>query len=259
MVKISLPATLGQKAEKAEGEADKTEILIPAADDVQTVPARSQTPTLSRILCVTIALVILLSTMVLGIICTYKYYHLTQAPRDNLFHCTVLYDEDAISVQKGGRMQLEEDVEIRLDDDVELINVPVPEFEGGDAANIIHDFYQSLTAYHDLSLDRCYIIELNRTIILPPRNLWELLAKMKLGTYLPQTYIIQEEMEVTEQIGNVHQLGSFIRQLCSGKKTYKLKRKNVQRTIDKRDVKNCRRIRHLVNIFVVEASICEKE
>lgn len=258
MVKISLPATLGQKPGKAEGEADKTEVLIPAADDVQTVPAGTRTPTLSCILCVTIALVILLSTVVLGIICTYKYYHLAQARRD-LFTCTILYDEYDISEHYRWRLQLEEDVEIRLDDDVELINVPVPEFEGGDAANIIHDFNQSLTAYHDLALDRCYIIELNRTIILPPHNLWELLAKMKLGTYLPQTYIIQEEMEVTEQIDNVHQLGSFIRHLCSGKQTYKLKRKSVLRIIDKRDIKNCHRIRHFANIFVVEASICEKE
>ncbi|XP_051874465.1 integral membrane protein 2C-like [Pristis pectinata] len=255
MVKISLPTALGQKPEKAEGEADKTEILIPQANDVQTIPATTQKPTLRRILCVTIALVILLSTVVLGIICTYKYYHLTQAPP--MFHCQVLYDEDLAS--GPNRARLEEDVEIRMDDEVELINVPVPEFEGGDAANIIHDFYQSLTAYHDLSLDRCYIIELNRTIILPPRNLWELLTKMKLGTYLPQTYLIQEEMEVTEQIGNVHQLGSFIRHLCSGKKTYKLKRRSVQRTIEKRDIKNCHRIRHLVNIFVIETSICEKD
>ncbi|XP_069752750.1 integral membrane protein 2C-like [Narcine bancroftii] len=255
MVKISLPVALGQKAEKA----DKTEILIPPVNEVQTLPARSQKPTLNRILCVTITLIILLSAVVLGIICTYKYYHLTQAPPENMFHCRVLYDENFASVPNRARLQLEEDIEIHLDHEVELINVPVPEFEGGDPANIIHDFYQSLTAYHDLSLDRCYIIELNRTIILPPRNLWELLAKMKLGTYLPQTYIIQEEMEVTEQIGNVHQLGSFIRHLCSGKKTYKLKRKNVERTIEKRDINNCHRIRHLVNIFVVETTICEKD
>lgn len=37
-------------------------------------------------------------------------------------------------------------------------------------------------------------------------------------------------MEVTEQIDNVHQLGSFIRHLCSGKQTYKLKRKSVLRS-----------------------------
>ncbi|XP_059804062.1 integral membrane protein 2C-like [Hypanus sabinus] len=255
MVKISLSSSLGQKTEKAEGEADKTEILIPQADDVQTLPATTQKPTLSRILCVSVVLIILLSTVVLGIICTFRYYHLTQ----NRFHCRVMYNEDFASVPSRAQLQLEEDVEIRLEEEVELVKVPVPEFEGGDAANIIHDFYQSLTAYHDLSLDRCYIIELNRTIILPPRNLWELLAKMKLGTYLPQTYIIQEEMEVTEQISNVHQLGSFIRHLCSGKKTYKLKRKSIQRTIDKRAIKNCHRIRHLVNTFVIETSICDKD
>lgn len=38
---------------------------------------------------------------------------------------------------------------------------------------------QGLTAYHDISLDKCYVIELNTTIVLPPRNFWELLMNVK--------------------------------------------------------------------------------
>uniref|UniRef100_UPI00398EAA7E integral membrane protein 2C-like n=1 Tax=Pristiophorus japonicus TaxID=55135 RepID=UPI00398EAA7E len=254
MVKISLPAALGQKLEKAESEADKTEILIPQ-DDLHTVPARTRKPVVSGFWCLTLGLVILLSGLVLGAIYVYKHY-ITQ---QNMFHCMVTYDEDSVYAPFRARMQLEEDVKIYLKDEVELINVPVPQFKGGDAADIIHDFQQRLTAYHDLSLDKCYVIELNTTIVLPPRNLWELLANVKKGTYLPQTYVIQEEMEVTEQISNMQQLGNFIPRLCNGKETYKLKRRDVKRTIEKRDVKNCQRIRHFVNIFVVETSICEKD
>lgn len=46
---------------------------------------------------------------------------------------------------------------------------------------------QGLTAYHDISLDKCYVIELNTTIVLPPRNFWELLMNVKVsgGTRLP--------------------------------------------------------------------------
>lgn len=40
---------------------------------------------------------------------------------------------------------------------------------------------QGLTAYHDISLDKCYVIELNTTIVLPPRNFWELLMNMKVS------------------------------------------------------------------------------
>nr|KAF6353395.1 integral membrane protein 2C [Pipistrellus kuhlii] len=153
-------------------------------------------------------------------------------------------------------MELEEDVKIYLEDNYERINVPVPQFGGGDPADIIHDFQRGLTAYHDISLDKCYVIELNTTIVLPPRNFWELLMNVKRGTYLPQTYIIQEEMVVTEHVNDKETLGSFIYHLCNGKDTYRLRRRATRRRINKRGAKNCNAIRHFENTFVVETLIC---
>lgn len=49
------------------------------------------------------------------------------------------------------------------------------------------------------------------------------------GTYLPQTYIIQEEMIATEHVSDMEQLGSFIYRLCSGKETYRLRRRGARR------------------------------
>lgn len=49
------------------------------------------------------------------------------------------------------------------------------------------------------------------------------------GTYLPQTYIIQEEMVVTEHVSDKEALGSFIYHLCSGKDTYRLRRRATRR------------------------------
>lgn len=40
---------------------------------------------------------------------------------------------------------------------------------------------QGLTAYHDIALDKCYVIELNTTIVLPPRSFWELLMNVKVS------------------------------------------------------------------------------
>lgn len=65
--------------------------------------------------------------------------HLAQLARDNFFHCGVLY-EDSLSSQAHTRMELEEDVKIYLEENYERINVPVPQFGGGDPADIIHDF-----------------------------------------------------------------------------------------------------------------------
>ena len=52
---------------------------------------------------------------------------------------------------------------------------------------------------------------------------------MQRGTYLPQTYIIQEEMVVTEHVSDKEALGSFISHLCSGKDTYRLRRRATRR------------------------------
>lgn len=49
------------------------------------------------------------------------------------------------------------------------------------------------------------------------------------GTYLPQTYIIQEEMVVTELVSDKEALGSFIYHLCSDKDTYRLRRRATRR------------------------------
>lgn len=65
--------------------------------------------------------------------------HFVQLARDNFFHCGVLY-EDSLSSQIRTRLELEEDVKIYLEENYERINVPVPQFGGGDPADIIHDF-----------------------------------------------------------------------------------------------------------------------
>lgn len=49
------------------------------------------------------------------------------------------------------------------------------------------------------------------------------------GTYLPQTYIVQEEMMVTGRVRNMRQLGPFIHRLCYGKDTYRLRRRSQRR------------------------------
>lgn len=59
------------------------------------------------------------------------------------------------------------------------------------------------------------------------RALWP--RALQRGTYLPQTYIIQEEMVVTEHVSDKEALGSFIYHLCNGKDTYRLRRRATRR------------------------------
>jgi integral membrane protein 2B len=46
-----------------------------------------------------------------------------------------------------------------------------------------------------------------------------------MGTYLPQSYLLHEEMVVTERLHHVDQLGYYIYSLCRGKQTFKLQRR----------------------------------
>uniref|UniRef100_A0A8C6GAA8 Integral membrane protein 2 n=2 Tax=Mus TaxID=862507 RepID=A0A8C6GAA8_MUSSI len=266
MVKISFqPAVAGIKADKADKAAASgpASASAPAAEILLT-PAREERPPRHRsrkggsvggVCYLSMGMVVLLMGLVFASVYIYRYFFLAQLARDNFFHCGVLY-EDSLSSQIRTRLELEEDVKIYLEENYERINVPVPQFGGGDPADIIHDFQRGLTAYHDISLDKCYVIELNTTIVLPPRNFWELLMNVKRGTYLPQTYIIQEEMVVTEHVRDKEALGSFIYHLCNGKDTYRLRRRSTRRRINKRGAKNCNAIRHFENTFVVETLIC---
>uniref|UniRef100_A0A8B9WZS5 Integral membrane protein 2 n=1 Tax=Bos mutus grunniens TaxID=30521 RepID=A0A8B9WZS5_BOSMU len=228
----------------------------PAAEILLT-PAREERPPIQRykkggsvggVCYLSMGMVVLLMGLVFASVYIYRYFFLAQLARDNFFHCGVLY-EDSLSSQAHTRMELEEDVKIYLEENYERINVPVPQFGGGDPADIIHDFQRGLTAYHDISLDKCYVIELNTTIVLPPRNFWELLMNVKRGTYLPQTYIIQEEMVVTEHVSDKEALGSFIYHLCSGKDTYRLRRRATRRRINKREAKNCNALLTLLSLY----------
>lgn len=62
---------------------------------------------------------------------------------------------------------------------------------------------QGLTAYHDISLDKCYVIELNTTIVLPPRNFWELLMNVKVGSVLSPPVPAPEEAKPKEGVWDI--------------------------------------------------------
>ncbi|XP_029970407.1 integral membrane protein 2Cb [Salarias fasciatus] len=240
-----------------EREEDKFSIPQPHEQLVPII--RPKKPFPAGLCCLAFGLVVFMSGLVLASVFIYRHYFVAQQiPEDSFFHCRIFYD-DSVYAPLRGRQELEENVGIYLDDNYEQISVPVPHFGGSDPADIIHDFQRGLTAYFDIALDKCYITELNTTLVMPPRSLWELLINVKRGTYLPQTYIVQEEMVVTGRLRNMRQLGPFIHRLCYGKETYRLmRRRNQRHRIERRDARKCHRIRHFENTFVVETVICDR-
>ncbi|XP_028834720.1 integral membrane protein 2Ba isoform X2 [Denticeps clupeoides] len=257
MVKLAFNAPLGQKDLKKDG---KDEALIPDERDVEEgVYVRQQSRAWCWCMCLGLAL--LLSGVVVGGAYLYRYYFLAEG---RVYFCGVGYREEDYMIQEEEEVmpavplrRIHESVRILEDDSVELINVPVPEFSQSDPADIVHDFNRRLTAYLDLKLNKCYVIPLNTSIVMPPKDFLELLKNIEAGTYLPQSYLVHEQMMVTEKLDNIDQLGLFIYNLCRGKDTYKLQRKETVLGLQKREALNCHKIRHFENKFVVETMICE--
>ncbi|KAI1899180.1 hypothetical protein AGOR_G00058950 [Albula goreensis] len=258
MVKVSFNSALGQKEVKKE---DNNEALIPEYRDPEDgVRVRQQSKAWCWCMCLGLAL--MLSGVVVGGVYLNRYFGLQER---QVFFCGVDYREEDYMVPEedleldltSQLRRIQEKIRILEDEEVELINVPVPDFADSDPADIVHDFPRRLTAYLDLSLNKCYVIPLNTSVVMPPKDLMELLVNIKAGTYLPQSYLIHEQMMVTERVDDVDQLGYFIFNLCRGKDTYRLQRRDTILGMQKREALNCHKIRHFENKFVVETLICE--
>ncbi|KAG9349195.1 hypothetical protein JZ751_027638 [Albula glossodonta] len=126
----------------------------------------------------------MLSGVVVGGAYLYRYFVLQER---QVFFCGVDYREEDYMVPEedleldltSQLRRIQEKIRILEDEEVELINVPVPDFADSDPADIVHDFPRRLTAYLDLSLNKCYVIPLNTSVVMPPKDLMELLVNIK--------------------------------------------------------------------------------
>ncbi|KAI4545274.1 hypothetical protein MG293_005540 [Ovis ammon polii] len=70
------------------------------------------------------------------------------------------------------------EADICEEDNIVIIDVPVPRFSDSDNAAIIHNFENGMTAYLDLLLGNCYLMPLNTSTVMPPKNLVELFGRL---------------------------------------------------------------------------------
>uniref|UniRef100_A0A9J7ZRI8 Integral membrane protein 2 n=1 Tax=Cyprinus carpio carpio TaxID=630221 RepID=A0A9J7ZRI8_CYPCA len=253
MVKVSFNKALAFKDPKKEN-------LIPDVQDPEAaVLVRPQSKVWCWCFCLGLALI--LSGVVMGGAFLYRYYVLEV---QGIMDGRVDERKDGHNFLQMVSIKEYQDIvcdmeyfEEDFDEEVELIKVPLPEFKNSDPAGILHDFSMKLTAYLDLNLDKCYIITLNTSIVMPPRDFQEFLVNIKAGMYLPQTYLMREEMIVTERLDSTSDLGYYINDLCKDKDTYRLQRRDIILGMQKREALNCHKIRHFENKFVVETLICE--
>ncbi|KAF7648362.1 hypothetical protein LDENG_00157970 [Lucifuga dentata] len=245
MVKIAFHSALAQKAlSKEEAAAVKDpELASPAGSEGST----------GRCLLTLLGIAFILSGLIVGGACLYRY----STPK-RLYHGAMQFSD----VSTAGRdsqpyylPRVEEEVEIS--DNMAVISVPPPRFKPGDPAYILHDFNRKLTAYLDLTLWTCFVIPLNTSVVLPPQDLIDLFSQLMSGSY--RSYLVHEDLMVTERIDDVKPLGFYIRRLCDGKETYRMERRaNLPGGgIQKRSADECFVIHHFENKFVTETRICK--
>lgn len=138
-----------------------------------------------------------------------------------------LIDADRISrddFDKIMQSYFRENVELDIDQE-KYEKIDVPDFRGTRSGRFIHDFNTNTTAIIDLTGKRCFVMPLNRTNILPPRNLYDLIEKMYGGYYKVNTETVRESMRViTPPLKSLANIGPYIESECKGKPVYKLEK-----------------------------------
>ncbi|XP_046876831.1 integral membrane protein 2A-like [Hypomesus transpacificus] len=247
MVKIAFSSALAQKALGKE-------LPVSEKDPELASASRSNEGSTGRCLLTLLGLAFILSGLIVGGACLYRYF----TPK-RLYHGAMQFSDVSSGATEESQPYylplVEEEVEIS--DNMAVISVPPPRFRPGDPAYILHDFNRKLTAYLDLTLRTCFVIPLNTSVVLPPQDLMDLFMQLMSGSY--RSYLVQEDLVVTERVDNVKALGHYIRRLCDGKDTYRMQRRSELPGggIQKRSVEECFTIHHFENKFVTETRICK--
>lgn len=106
--------------------------------------------------------------------------------------------------------------------------IEVPDFSHGRRGRFIHDFAANKTGIVDVEGRRCFVMPLNRSLVLPPHSLFDLIVKMRAGYYDVDTEIVRERMRVvTPPILDFRDVGYYIARECSSLPTYRLERMTV--------------------------------
>jgi len=103
--------------------------------------------------------------------------------------------------------------------------IEVPKFSHGKRGRFVHDFAKNKTGIVDLDGGRCFVLPLNRSRVLPPQSLFDLVLKMRTGYYDIDTQIVRDMYRVvTPPITDFKSLGYYIGRECAKLPTYRLER-----------------------------------
>jgi len=121
---------------------------------------------------------------------------------------------------------MEEEFDLDLEFE-EYERIEVPDFSKGRRGRFIHDFSLNKTAIIDLDGGRCFVMELNRTRILPPKTLFDMIGKINNGYYDVDTEVVRDSYRVvTPALDKTDEedFGVYINRECVNFPMYRLER-----------------------------------
>lgn len=209
---------------------------------VLTIRERAKRVSTATTICACITAILVLTAGVIGGICLYRQLAKAQMHTYRAW-CNVPYNKDLESYnshyqskqlydydindsfeEKESPLYFKEEVEIDTDNDM-YEEITVPDFNGGRRGRFIHDFSANKTGIIDLDGRRCFVMTLNRSLVLPPHSLLDLIVKMRAGYYEVDTEIVRDTMSVLyPPITDFKSVGYYITRECSTLNTYMLEK-----------------------------------
>jgi integral membrane protein 2B len=106
-------------------------------------------------------------------------------------------------------------------------DIQVPDFRDGRRGRYLHDFKYNQSAIIDSRAKRCFIMDLDRSTVAQPRDLFDIINKLYSGYYDINTDVVRKEMRVVlpalDDQGKA-ELSPRILNDCSGSNVYRLEK-----------------------------------
>ncbi|KAL4220756.1 BRICHOS domain [Mactra antiquata] len=162
---------------------------------------------------------LVLSAGIIGGVYIYKYMQ----HRHKMARISVQY-QDNDDAGTGMYYTMEEDVDILVEDNLERIEVP--ELDECRRSIVLHDFQRNYTSIVDIEDKECFIMDLDRATMSPPKSFAELLSRHASGYYMPKVDVVRKQYEVvTPALTDLSFAGPSIMAECAEYDSYALEKK----------------------------------
>lgn len=197
-------------------ENEKNETSEPKRAVVVTTisrPFRKRHPVMN--LCVILLGLVLIMALIVGCILLYK--HLVSVHELYQGRCGVRYHNvQNTDPSTNALVSTDGDFEEFIEIEEEYEKIAVPAIGDTRKSTILHDFNVNMTAIIDKEQSHCFIMNLDRTRVLPPRDFLDLLIKLRNGYYIPDAEVVQENYRaITPPIQDLTPYGMYIKDECS--------------------------------------------